>query len=285
MQVLEALAETPGEVVTREQLVARVWPDVFVSDDVLHRAIRELRKAFGDETAKPAYVETIRKRGYRLIAPVGPAQARPSQRPWSAGPTSHRRARPPRPFRSSRSNRFVAVASIVLAGVLGAVVFALASRPAPDRAVIVFGALCRDDLGSAERDRSGDQPGRHAPRLLDAARTRRDRADRHLHHRRARPHACATDRTSRRRSLSRVVAGCIEPRLHPHRWPHLRHHADAARAIDASAAWRRAAISRNRASAGRPTATGWSNRLRPVPIRSAAGRSRASRPPPACAKP
>src|SRR5688572_32640454 len=74
MQVLQALAETPGEVVTREQLVARVWPDVFVSDDVLHRAIRELRKAFGNDTAKPAYVETIRKRGYRLIASVIPAK-------------------------------------------------------------------------------------------------------------------------------------------------------------------------------------------------------------------
>ena len=69
MQVLEALAETPGEVVTREQLVARVWPGVFVSDDVLHRAIRELRRAFGDDTGNPTYVETIRKRGYRLIAP------------------------------------------------------------------------------------------------------------------------------------------------------------------------------------------------------------------------
>ena len=40
MQVLEVLAETPGQVVTRDTLVARVWPDVFVSEDVLHRAIR-----------------------------------------------------------------------------------------------------------------------------------------------------------------------------------------------------------------------------------------------------
>ncbi len=53
MQVLEVLAETPGEVVTREKLVARVWPGVFVTDDVLHRAIRELRRVFGDEPAKP----------------------------------------------------------------------------------------------------------------------------------------------------------------------------------------------------------------------------------------
>ncbi len=70
MQVLEVLAETPGEVVTRETLVARVWPGVFVSEDVLHRAIRELRRIFGDDTNNPTYVETIRKRGYRLIAPV-----------------------------------------------------------------------------------------------------------------------------------------------------------------------------------------------------------------------
>ena len=53
MQVLEVLAETPGEVVTRETLVARVWPGVLCHDDVLHRAIRELRRIFGDDTAIP----------------------------------------------------------------------------------------------------------------------------------------------------------------------------------------------------------------------------------------
>jgi Tol biopolymer transport system component/DNA-binding winged helix-turn-helix (wHTH) protein len=67
MQVLVCLAENAGEVVTREQLIERVWPDVFVTDDVLHRAIRELRRAFGDSPAAPTYIETIRKRGYRLI--------------------------------------------------------------------------------------------------------------------------------------------------------------------------------------------------------------------------
>ena len=67
MQVLVCLAENAGEVVTREQLINRVWSDVFVTDDVLHRAIRELRRVFGDSTAAPRYIETIRKRGYRLI--------------------------------------------------------------------------------------------------------------------------------------------------------------------------------------------------------------------------
>jgi Tol biopolymer transport system component/DNA-binding winged helix-turn-helix (wHTH) protein len=120
MHVLEALADTPGEVVTREQLVARVWPGVFVTDDVLHRAIRELRRAFGDETANPAYVETIRKRGYRLIAPV--RRGASLDAPAVAAPVAIAKPRAP--------GRFIA-ASITLAAVLGAVVYVLASRPSP----------------------------------------------------------------------------------------------------------------------------------------------------------
>ncbi|HTK28886.1 MAG TPA: winged helix-turn-helix domain-containing protein [Vicinamibacterales bacterium] len=80
MQVLVVLAEHAGEVVTRDALMARVWADVFVTDDVLHRAIRELRRLFGDDTGEPHVIETIRKRGYRLIAPIeaaGPRAAAP----------------------------------------------------------------------------------------------------------------------------------------------------------------------------------------------------------------
>ena len=119
MQVLECLAETPGEVVTREQLVARVWADVFVTDDVLHRAIRELRRAFGDETAKPQYVETIRKRGYRLIAPVhrGPS-ATPLETVAASAPPA-------------RGHRLILSLAVSLAVALGTVVYVLASRSAP----------------------------------------------------------------------------------------------------------------------------------------------------------
>ncbi len=70
MQVLVALAERPGEVVSRDELMARVWAGVFVTDDALHRAIRELRRLFEDDSERPAVIETIRKRGYRLIATV-----------------------------------------------------------------------------------------------------------------------------------------------------------------------------------------------------------------------
>ena len=75
MQVLVCLAESGGEVVLREDLIARVWPDVFVTDDVLHRAIRELRRTFGDSPSHPRYIETIRKRGYRLLVPTVSAVA------------------------------------------------------------------------------------------------------------------------------------------------------------------------------------------------------------------
>jgi Tol biopolymer transport system component/DNA-binding winged helix-turn-helix (wHTH) protein len=73
MQVLVCLSEDAGEVVSREDLIARVWPDVFVTDDVLHRAIRELRRVFGDSSSQPRYIETIRKRGYRLMVPTATA--------------------------------------------------------------------------------------------------------------------------------------------------------------------------------------------------------------------
>jgi Tol biopolymer transport system component/DNA-binding winged helix-turn-helix (wHTH) protein len=70
MQVLVALAERPDEVVTREELMARVWAGVFVTDDVLNRAVRELRRLFDDGTNEPGVIETIRKRGYRLTTAV-----------------------------------------------------------------------------------------------------------------------------------------------------------------------------------------------------------------------
>ena len=55
---------------SRDDLVARVWPGVFVTGDVLHRAIRELRRAFGDDSAKPAYISTATGTREPLTLPV-----------------------------------------------------------------------------------------------------------------------------------------------------------------------------------------------------------------------
>ena len=69
MQVLVALSERPGDVVSKEEIFRRVWPDAFVSDEVLTRSISELRKVFGDAPHDPKYIQTISKGGYRLVAP------------------------------------------------------------------------------------------------------------------------------------------------------------------------------------------------------------------------
>jgi Tol biopolymer transport system component/DNA-binding winged helix-turn-helix (wHTH) protein len=70
MQVLLCLAAHAGQVVPKERLMQTVWPDTFVGDDVLTRAISELRRVFGDDAKEPRVIQTIPKSGYRLIAPV-----------------------------------------------------------------------------------------------------------------------------------------------------------------------------------------------------------------------
>jgi len=70
IELLIHLAGHPGEVVGREALLTAVWPGVIVGDDALTQAIIKLRRAFGDDARDPRYIETIPKRGYRLIAPV-----------------------------------------------------------------------------------------------------------------------------------------------------------------------------------------------------------------------
>jgi len=69
-EVLVCLAEHASDVVSKELLLRSVWPDTCVTDDVLTRAIFELRRVFGDEVRRPRVIQTIPKRGYRLIAPV-----------------------------------------------------------------------------------------------------------------------------------------------------------------------------------------------------------------------
>ena len=75
-QVLAALLERPGKLVTREELHSRLWPaDTFVDfDHSLNAAIKRLREALGESADSPVFIETLARRGYRFIAPVsGPA--------------------------------------------------------------------------------------------------------------------------------------------------------------------------------------------------------------------
>ncbi|MBW8879559.1 MAG: AAA family ATPase [Acidobacteria bacterium] len=97
MDVLVYLASAPGRVVSKEELLAAVWEGAFVEEGALTQVIHSLRKALGDDARQPQYIQTIPKRGYRLLAPVlrgeiFPEETSPAERP-SSGPhsTSERR--------------------------------------------------------------------------------------------------------------------------------------------------------------------------------------------------
>ncbi len=69
LQILDELVKQPGEVVTREQLIARLWPTGVVEFDTgLNSAMRKLRVALGDDAETPRYIETLPRKGYRFVA-------------------------------------------------------------------------------------------------------------------------------------------------------------------------------------------------------------------------
>src|SRR5512137_2819115 len=78
LQVLVELLNRPGELVSREQLIARLWPRGVVDFETgLNTVVRKLRVALGDDAGEPRYIETIPRRGYRFIGTVEPAAAPP----------------------------------------------------------------------------------------------------------------------------------------------------------------------------------------------------------------
>jgi DNA-binding winged helix-turn-helix (wHTH) protein len=97
MRVLVVLAERPRRVVGRRELLAEVWEARHVSDSTVTRAIATLRRLLGDDANRPRFIETIPKRGYRLIAPVTPAAAaapEAEETPASEGWVSDRKPSP-----------------------------------------------------------------------------------------------------------------------------------------------------------------------------------------------
>ena len=89
-QVLAALVERPGELVTREELRSRLWPaDTFVDfDHGLNNAVARIRELLDDSSDTPRYVETVPRRGYRFIAPL--AAFDPATKRAPEGESAHR---------------------------------------------------------------------------------------------------------------------------------------------------------------------------------------------------
>ena len=87
-QVLAILLERPGQVVTREELQKRLWPDTFVDvDHNLNTAINKIREVLRDSSANPRFVETLPRRGYRFIAPL--IDSRPTSAAFPGAAESH----------------------------------------------------------------------------------------------------------------------------------------------------------------------------------------------------
>jgi len=90
--VLCHLVGRPDQLVTKEELLAAVWPDVVVSDASIKVCVGEIRKALEDDPQKPTYIETVHRRGYRFISPVfgavgeGAANSCPPPAPGTGAP-------------------------------------------------------------------------------------------------------------------------------------------------------------------------------------------------------
>jgi Tol biopolymer transport system component/DNA-binding winged helix-turn-helix (wHTH) protein len=127
MEVLVCLAKQTGDVVPKDRLMQTVWAETFVTDEVLTNSIWELRKAFRDDAKNPRVIQTVFKKGYRLIPPVSfDTEKDTGIREESVRETS---AAVPHPVVGKRSNRWVWPAGFVGAALLiSAVVWLQFSR-------------------------------------------------------------------------------------------------------------------------------------------------------------
>ena len=92
MQVLLCLAGRAGDVITQSELEAAVWVDVIVGTNSVYQSIAHLRRALGDDRAAPRYIETIPRKGYRLmLAPEPLAESSAESAPSPAEPVLRRR--------------------------------------------------------------------------------------------------------------------------------------------------------------------------------------------------
>jgi DNA-binding winged helix-turn-helix (wHTH) protein len=87
--ILAALVERAGEVVSKEELIARAWPQTFVEESNLKIQISALRRALGDGQSGRRYILTVPGRGYNFVAPVILAQAWASQPAKVLSPPAH----------------------------------------------------------------------------------------------------------------------------------------------------------------------------------------------------
>lgn len=127
LDALLLLVREQGRLVTKDRFLAEVWRGVPVTDEVLTQCIRTLRRRLGDEAARPRFIETVPKHGYRFIAEVGWRDAE-----TDGGPRRSPTTTPPATIGVPRLAGAAALGGAV-AGVGGGLVYGLAATPpAPD---------------------------------------------------------------------------------------------------------------------------------------------------------
>jgi len=92
LDILTALAERPGELFSKQELIARVWPDLCVEECNLKTNVAHLRRVLGDRPEAPEFIATIVGRGYRFIAPTLSNRLAPRQMPvgfYPSVPSQH----------------------------------------------------------------------------------------------------------------------------------------------------------------------------------------------------
>jgi len=139
LQVLLALLENAGNLVTREQLIARLWPKGIVEFDTsLNTAVRKLRIALNDDSDNPRYIETIPRRGYRFVAKVATApEVGPPESPAVVPPPTKKRSR-----------YFIVAAALLIAAIGAAFFLWRDARPeAPSVVVLPF-----VDMSAGQKD-------------------------------------------------------------------------------------------------------------------------------------
>src|SRR5215470_4944085 len=140
LEILVLLVESPGQVVSREEIVAKVWgKDVFLdTDNSIRGAVRKIRLALKDDPERPQFIQTITGRGYRFIAPViRPQEGQPAvvltdEERKEHGPEIPARAPDERKPRIPHAGRWLLGGAAVLA--LLAVAYVVTSRHAPSAA-------------------------------------------------------------------------------------------------------------------------------------------------------
>jgi DNA-binding winged helix-turn-helix (wHTH) protein len=118
MQLLLCLAAREGKVVSIDDLLQQVWPDVTVAPDSVYQAVTSLRRLLGDDAKQPAYVATVPRLGYRMVAKVGTWQDLPVDRKNSPGLSQEENPERTVTGRNTKHSRFRVTFALALAAVL-----------------------------------------------------------------------------------------------------------------------------------------------------------------------